>query len=195
MIGILGAGPHGHELADIAARRGWKPLFFDDDPDMPGTTGPVRRFSDLTHGQQVPYLIGAAWPAVRRAIWEQVTSTVSFPIIDPDASVVGTVELSPGVVLAAGARVVTGARIGPHSHVNLNATVSRGCDIGGFVTVCPGVNIAGGVIVEDDVFIGVGAVIKHELVVGQGALIGAGAVVVEDVKPGEVVVGNPGRVR
>jgi acetyltransferase-like isoleucine patch superfamily enzyme len=132
---------------------------------------------------------------VRREIYGQVADRPAGRVVDPDASLVGSIDLAEGVVVAAGARLTTGTRLGPHTHVNLNATVSRGCDIGGFVTICPGAHIAGGVIVEDDVFLGIGAVIKHELVIGHGALIGAGAVVVEDVKPFEVVVGNPGRPR
>lgn len=196
VLAILGAGPHGHELADIAARCGYQPLFFDDDPDL--GHGTIQHYTHLTFsrpGAPAPYVVGAAWPQVRRQIRRQVQVFGAATLIDPDASIIGTVQLGPGVAVAAGARITTGAKIGNHTHVNLNATVSRGCDIGAFVTICPGVNISGGVIVEDDVFIGVGAVIKHELVIGQGALIGAGAVVVEDVKPFEIMVGNPARPR
>lgn len=49
-------------------------------------------------------------------------------------------------------------------------TIKRGARIGGAVVLCPGV------------------------VVGEEAYIGAGAVVIEDVPPRSVVVGNPGRV-
>lgn len=192
VIAILGAGPHGRELADIACRCGYGPVFFDDDPDMPGVAGPVGRYAASA---RIPFVVGAAWPEVRRQIQAHTAGCEAGILVDPDATIVGLIDLADGVVVAAGARITTGARLGPHTHVNLNATVSRGCDIGGFVTICPGANIAGGVIVEDDVFIGIGAVIKHELVIGTGALIGAGAVVVEDVKPGEVVVGNPARAR
>jgi UDP-2-acetamido-3-amino-2,3-dideoxy-glucuronate N-acetyltransferase len=42
--------------------------------------------------------------------------------------------------------------------------------------------------------IGAGAVILPGLTVGEEAMVGAGAVVVADVPPGAVVVGNPARV-
>lgn len=42
--------------------------------------------------------------------------------------------------------------------------------------------------------IGAGAVLLPGVVVGRNALVGAGAVVVEDVSDGQVVVGNPARV-
>lgn len=185
-LAVLGAGPHGRELADIAARCGYVPVFFDDDPDHGH-----RPVAEATG----PYTIGAAWPEVRHEIHCRCWTGRAPILIDPDASTIGAVSLGPGVVLAAGVRVITGSDIGDHTHVNLNATISRGCQVGEFVTICPGVNISGGVIVENDVFIGAGAVIAHELVIGEGALIGAGAVVVEDVKPFETVMGNPARPR
>jgi acetyltransferase-like isoleucine patch superfamily enzyme len=48
-------------------------------------------------------------------------------------------------------------------------------------------------IVEDRASIGSGAVIRGGVRIGAGALVGAGAVVTKDVRPGEVVVGNPAR--
>lgn len=191
-VAVLGAGPHGQELACIATRTGGSPLMFDDDPDIDRVVGPIGRFRDLARDQQIGYVIGAAWPAVRRQIWEQVPDCAATRLFDPHSSFMGG-WLGDGVVLAAGARIGPGASLGAHTHVNLNATVSRGCIVGDMVTICPGANIAGGVIVEDDVFIGAGAVVAHELVIGRGALIGAGAVIVEDVKPFEKIVGNPGR--
>jgi serine O-acetyltransferase len=53
------------------------------------------------------------------------------------------------------------------------------------------------IIIEDDVFIGVGAIVLgnnlSSLRIGKGAKIGAGAVVVRDVEPGQVVVATPAR--
>lgn len=48
--------------------------------------------------------------------------------------------------------------------------------------------------IEDRVSIGSGAVLLPGITVGEGAVIGAGAVVVRDVAPNKVVVGNPARV-
>ena len=51
-----------------------------------------------------------------------------------------------------------------------------------------------GAVVEDDVSIGGNATIAPGVHIGAGSLIGAGSVVIEDVPPGVVVVGNPARV-
>lgn len=51
-----------------------------------------------------------------------------------------------------------------------------------------------GAIVKRGAKIGANATLLPGVVIGEGALVGAGAVVVEDVPPNSVVVGNPARV-
>jgi UDP-3-O-[3-hydroxymyristoyl] glucosamine N-acyltransferase len=48
--------------------------------------------------------------------------------------------------------------------------------------------------ISKDVSIGAGAVIRPGVTIGEKALIGAGAVVIKNVPPGAVVVGNPGKI-
>ncbi len=50
-------------------------------------------------------------------------------------------------------------------------------------------------VIEKGVSIGSGATIMCGIVIGQGAIVGAGAVVVNDVLPGQTVVGNPAKPR
>jgi len=51
----------------------------------------------------------------------------------------------------------------------------------------------GDVVIGNDVWIGDGALILSGVTVGDGAVIGARAVVTKDVKPYEIVAGNPAR--
>ncbi|HEY3161936.1 MAG TPA: acyltransferase [Vicinamibacterales bacterium] len=51
-----------------------------------------------------------------------------------------------------------------------------------------------GPVIRRNAKIGANATLLPGVVIGEGALVGAGAVVVRDVPPGAVVVGNPGRV-
>ena len=51
----------------------------------------------------------------------------------------------------------------------------------------------GNVVIGNDVWIGNGATIMSGVTVGDGAVIGAMAVVAKDVKPYEIVIGNPAR--
>ena len=50
------------------------------------------------------------------------------------------------------------------------------------------------VVIEDDCWVGAGATILGGVRIGHGSVIGAGAVVANDVPPGSIVVGVPGRV-
>ena len=61
--------------------------------------------------------------------------------------------------------------------------------------VAGAVNVAfyTGATVEDNVFIGAGVTIAGPLTVGKGARVGAGSVVVEPVKAGATVFGNPAK--
>lgn len=49
-------------------------------------------------------------------------------------------------------------------------------------------------IVEDDAVIGAGAVIGPGLRIGKNAVVGMGSVVIKDVYPNQVVVGNPAQL-
>lgn len=50
------------------------------------------------------------------------------------------------------------------------------------------------VVIEEDVWLGTGAIILPGVTIGKGAIVGAGAVVIKDVPPLTVVVGNPARI-
>lgn len=168
MIAVLGAGPHGRQLAAM-----YDGVLYDD--RLPAFK-PCR-----VGAQDYPYLVGAAWPHVRRQIVAGLDDKVT--------------AWEDGIVVFPGARLGHQAKIGAHTHVLFNAVVSHGCTIGEFVTVCAGAVLAGEVTVGDDVFIGAGAVVVHGgVMIGQGATVGAGAVVLEDVPAGATVVGNPARV-
>jgi acetyltransferase-like isoleucine patch superfamily enzyme len=168
VIGVLGAGPHGHELANVLVDGGANVAFFDDHL---GHYSPV----DVWTG---PFVIGAAWPRVRRQIAGRARG----------------VAHRGGIVLFPGSVVSRDAVVGPHTHVGYNAVVSHGCRVGSFVNVCAGVVLGGEVTVEDDVFIGSNATVIHGgLTIGKGSTIGAGAVVISDVAPGDVVAGVPAR--
>lgn len=49
------------------------------------------------------------------------------------------------------------------------------------------------VIIDSDVWIGFGAIILSDVTIGKGAIISAGAVVINDVAPYEIVGGNPAK--
>lgn len=173
MIAVLGAGPHGHQLAALHNHA----TLYDDR---------LKGYDSCLNGaSRNPWLVGAAWPTVRRLIAEKIDNTDDRHIL---------AAYHQGRVVFPGAKIGRDVELGAHVHVQFNAVISHGCTIGDYVTVCPGAVLSGEVTVEDDVFIGANATIIHGgITIGRGALIGAGAVVIGNVPPGATVAGVPAR--
>lgn len=100
------------------------------------------------------------------------------------------------------AQVPPETKIGPRTvfgYGGIGVVLHRNAVIGAGVLISPGVVIGGrsglpGVpVIEDNVAIGAGAKILGPIRVGAGAKIGANAVVIDDVAPGDTVVGVPAR--
>lgn len=166
MIAILGAGPHGHQLASLY------PNSFLYDDYLPG-------YPHISERPELDlYLIGAAMPVMRRRINDKVAGYA----------------FQGGRVVFPGAQLGQGVELGEHVHVLYNAVISHGCKVGDFTTICAGASLGGEVTLESGVLIGMNAVIRHGgITIGRNATIGMGAVVVDDVPEGTKVVGNPAK--
>jgi acetyltransferase-like isoleucine patch superfamily enzyme len=169
VIAILGAGPHGKQIAALNPTS----YLYDDylEGYIPCAVG----------ADKYEYLIGAVWPAVRQMIYDKVPG--------------GSTAHQDGRVVFPGVQLGNGAQLGEHVHVLYNAVISHGCEVGDFVTIASGAVLAGEVTVESGAFIGANAVIRHGgITIGRGAVVGMGAVVCDDVPDNTKVVGNPAKV-
>lgn len=105
------------------------------------------------------------------------------PLIDPTATVSAFCSVDAGC----NRPTEVGARSWLFQHVHLGHDVIVGED----VEIATGAVIGGGAWIGDGVRIGLNATVLPRQVIGAGARIGAGAVVTEDVPPGETWVGVP----
>lgn len=93
----------------------------------------------------------------------------------------------------------------PHGFVGLNAVIGdhvfmlAGCLINHDVVMedrvvaASAVTLAGSVHIEAGVYLGQSCCVRQFLRIGRNSLIGMGAVVVKDVEPDSVMIGNPAR--
>lgn len=72
--------------------------------------------------------------------------------------------------------------------------VAHDCTLGDGVTMASGVRLAGHVVIQDRANLGMGACVHQRRVVGAGVMAGMGSVVVRDVPPLALVMGNPARI-
>jgi len=94
--------------------------------------------------------------------------------IDYLASEPYLVEIGNNVAIAPGARFVT--------HDGASVV---------FRDEFPALRHFGKIIIEDNCFIGAGSIITAGVRIGKGSIIGPMSVVIRDVKPGSMVIGNP----
>jgi acetyltransferase-like isoleucine patch superfamily enzyme len=84
-------------------------------------------------------------------------------------------------------------KIGKNCYLNVNAVVDHECIIGDGVHIMGSAYIAGRVKIHNYASIGANSTVLPDLQIGEGAIVGAGSVVTKDVKPYNVVVGNPAK--
>jgi len=178
MIAVLGAGPHGRQIAAILRDEGRGPVLYDDDQ------GQHPHLLDCVEGAKThPWIAGQAWPEQRRALVQRLY----------DRRIVG--PRGGGVMLWPGAHLGDEVTIGHHTHIQYNAVIAHGSSVGEFTLICAGAVLGGDTTVGPDVVIGSNATVSHGgITIGAGAFVGAGAVIIDDVPPGAVVAGNPGKV-
>ena len=202
---IIGAGGHGHVVADLARAAGFNVAGFLD-------TDAVRHHTQIdgcpvlgndTYLNDIPPgtillangIGGASKPEIRRAVFARLAAAgYEFPALaHPNANVANGVILEAGCQIMAGATVQPGVRVEADAVVNTGAVVDHDCQLGAHCHVAPGAVLCGGVMVETAAHIGAAACVIQYVRIGAGALVAAGAVVVRDVPPQTKMAGVPAR--
>ncbi|HEU5474846.1 MAG TPA: acetyltransferase [Actinophytocola sp.] len=205
---IVGAGGLSREtLSAVEAVNSVSPQwtmlgFLDDDPALHGryvqrrpVLGPLDLVHDHPDAAVVMTIASIHNPGTRRRIVQRLALPAEryATIVHPAASVAAGAEVGPGSVFLAGSVVTAPQVIGSHVVVMPNTTITHDDHIHDYVMFASGVLVSGFVTVCESAYLGTGAMIRERLTIGAEALVGMGAVVLNDVPPGEVWVGNPAR--
>lgn len=141
------------------------------------------------------FFVGIGANARRRAVGEGllVRRRACPAAVQRGAYVAEDAEAAELTLVAAGATVQVGARLGRGCIVNTGASVDHDCAVGAYAHVAPNATLAGGVSVGAEAFVGANATVLPGLSVGAGAILGAGSVLLSDLPAGQTWVGNPAR--
>ena len=142
-------------------------------------------------------VIGVGNPQRIESIRKSVESDshVVFPnIIHPSfIGDVARIKLGKGNIICAGNVFTTDITIGSFNIMNLSCTYGHDVYIGDCCVINPGSNISGNVSIGDMCLLGAGCTILEGRSVASRATVGAGAVVTNDVRAEQIVVGVPAR--
>jgi acetyltransferase EpsM len=208
---VLGGGEHARVVIEAARTQParWTvqgyvaPDGTDGDADVPwlgDDAALAARLDDLPPADRPWLVLGfgggetAAGLAARTATAERFGPDTRWAtVVHATAWISPTARLQEGAVVLAGAVVNTGADIGRHAIVNSAAVVEHDVHVGDGSHIAPGAVIGGGTLIGENAFIGLGASVRDHLEIGAGAVAGMGAVVIESIAPGTIVVGVPAR--
>lgn len=203
---LVGAGGLARETLAAVRSHGapqWTPIgYLDDDASRHGGTvdglpvlGPVDAVADHPDAAVVLCTGSTRDQASRKRLadrldlppWRYAT------VVHAAASLAYGAEVGPGSVLLAGVVVTAPQRIGAQVVAMPHVVLTHDDQIGDYVTLAARVTVAGAVTVGEGAYLGAGALVREALTLGRWSLVGMGAVVLADVPPYEVWVGNPAR--
>lgn len=204
-VAIIGAGGHGHVVADamICARAEGGAAFeiagfYDDDvsrgSEIDGV--PMRGALEALSPEEVDAVIVAIGDnRSRLELFERFTRRgfYAHSARHPGTIVAESASVGVGTMVLAGVVVNPLARVGRNVILNTSSVLEHHASVGDHSHVGPGVRTGGNVTIGEGALVGVGAVLLPGVTLGPWAVVGAGAVVVRDVPAGATVAGNPAR--
>ncbi len=202
---IIGAGGSGREVADAIGdmTEEWNLLgYLDDDPLKQGKiingVSVLGKIEDVVEYPNCYFIMILGNPRdlfIRKRFVEQLKIEIEryATIVHPAAWVSRYATIGHDTFVMPGTTIMPNVRIGNHVAISANTHIAHDTRVGDYVGMANSASVAGRVTIEEGAFIGANASIREDITIGQWSLIGMGSVVVENVPPYEVWVGNPAK--
>lgn len=205
---LVGAGGLAREvLAAVGASGSAAPGrtvlgYLDDNPALHGrhiqglpVLGPLDAVAEHPDADVVVCVASPKDPSRRRRVVERLALPVEryATVVHPAASLAPGTQLGAGSVFLACTVVTAAQQVGAHVVAMPHTTITHDDEVGDYVMFGTGVGLSGSVSVGPCAYLGSGALVREGLSIGAGSIVGIGAVVLADVPPFEVWVGNPAR--
>lgn len=195
---ILGVNPHAVEMAGIVDRinrveNTWNlRAFVSPYGDRAGEELLGFPVLDMKHAaEQYPEALVIPeydWPYKSEIPGDRLAT-----LIDPTAFVSQTAHIGRGCVIYPNCYIGSYARIGDLLFCLSGSVINHNDVIEDRVTLTSSATLAGDVHIESDCYLGQSCSVREMLRIGKGSMIGMGCVVLHDVSPNSVMVGNPAR--
>lgn len=197
---IIGAGGHGHVVAEIALKMNrWSQIAFLDNNEKRGSALKLDIIGKSDDAFRYIYeydlFVAIGDNRIREELHEKLeTAGANIPVLIHPQSIVGeNVSIGTGSVLMAGSVINCSSKIGKGCIVNTAATVDHDNVIEDFVHLSPGTHLAGNVRVGKGTWIGIGSLVSNNISISSRSIIGAGAVVIKDIITAGTYVGVPAK--
>jgi sugar O-acyltransferase (sialic acid O-acetyltransferase NeuD family) len=114
-------------------------------------------------------------------------------LVHPRANVSRLANLGFGIHIGPGVSISGVACIDDHVAIWPLCAIGHDARIGAYSVLAPAACISGFVTIGKACYLGARCAVRQRVILGDGAMAGMGAVVIDNVPPGGVVVGNPAR--
>ena len=197
---ILGVGVHAGEMAEIVERANavkptWRLLGYVADRKHEGRVGESFNGYPIlgTSADLASYPRARFVPAYGYGDIAEIPEDRLATLIDPSTFVSRTVKVGRGCVIYPNCYLGLNAVIGDRVFTLSNCVINHDDHIANGTSLAAGVTLAGLVHVEAGCYLGQASTVRQNVRIGKGSMLGMGCVVVRDVPPNSVMVGNPAR--
>jgi UDP-N-acetylbacillosamine N-acetyltransferase len=192
---IMGCGGHARSIADTYLQRYPNAeLFFVDQNARPNER--VLGFIllpkvDVAELQENPVFIGIGDNTSRAASFEQFHKQNLATIISASAYISPSANISRGCFVGNFCHIGPEAFVGENTILNTGSVIEHGVRIGRHSHLAPNVSVSGNTTIGNHVFVGVGASIIDKLNICDHVIIGAGSCVIKDITVPGTYAGTP----